>query len=154
MATRRHTRVADRLDCRFARLDRLDSFHSAPRDAPHAWNVKSNNGYSLQNIRTIVNFIVPVLLLQIGRPERRLSNSSDGSACSGYSKATTDSADFLATRAHTAAVIPGKPAANPLQFVRVGPADLGSRAREQLRRAELAKRTEPARIEIQEDWQS
>ncbi|CAH2985735.1 unnamed protein product [Chilo suppressalis] len=86
--------------------------------------------------------------------ERRLSNSSDGSACSGYSKATTDSADFLATRAHTAAVIPGKPAANPLQFVRVGPADLGSRAREQLRRAELAKRTEPARIEIQEDWQS
>ncbi|CAG9793537.1 unnamed protein product [Diatraea saccharalis] len=86
--------------------------------------------------------------------ERRLSNSSDGSACSGYSKATTDSADFLATRAHTAAVIPGKPAANPLQFVRVGPADLGSRAREQLRRAELAKRTEPARIETQEDWQS
>jgi hypothetical protein len=66
---------------------------------------------------------------------------------------TTDSADFLATRAHTAAVIPGKPAANPLQFVRVGPADLGSRAREQLRRAELAKRTEP-RIEIQEEWQS
>ncbi|KAL0868668.1 hypothetical protein ABMA27_008119 [Loxostege sticticalis] len=86
--------------------------------------------------------------------ERRLSNSSDGSACSGYSKTTSDSADFLATRAHTAAVIPGKPAANPLQFVRVGPADLGSRAREQLRRAELAKRTEPSRIEIQEDWQS
>ncbi|XP_030021275.2 LIM domain only protein 7 isoform X3 [Manduca sexta] len=86
--------------------------------------------------------------------ERRLSNSSDGSAGSGYSKATTDSADFLATRPHTAAVLPGKPAANPLQFVRVGPADLGSRAREQLRRAELAKRTEPARIERQEDWQS
>ncbi|XP_053615899.1 LIM domain only protein 7 isoform X2 [Plodia interpunctella] len=87
--------------------------------------------------------------------ERRLSNSSDGSAGSGYSKATTDSADFLATRPHTAAVIPGKPAANPLQFVRVGPADLGSRAREQLRRAELAKRTEPAqRFERQEDWQS
>ncbi|KAJ0172397.1 hypothetical protein K1T71_012370 [Dendrolimus kikuchii] len=86
--------------------------------------------------------------------ERRLSNSSDGSAGSGYSKATSDSADFLATRPHTAAVIPGKPAANPLQFVRVGPADLGSRAREQLRRAELAKRTEPTRIERQEDWQS
>ncbi|CAG4990764.1 unnamed protein product [Parnassius apollo] len=86
--------------------------------------------------------------------ERRLSNSSDGSACSGYSKATTDSADFLATRPHTASVIPGKPAANPLQFVKVGPADLGSKAREQLRRAELAKRTEPARIERQEDWQS
>ncbi|XP_060806056.1 LIM domain only protein 7 isoform X2 [Amyelois transitella] len=87
--------------------------------------------------------------------ERRLSNSSDGSAGSGYSKATTDSADFLATRPHTAAVIPGKPAANPLQFVRVGPADLGSRAREQLRRAELAKKTEPAaRFERQEDWQS
>ncbi|XP_031770444.1 uncharacterized protein LOC113520348 isoform X2 [Galleria mellonella] len=86
--------------------------------------------------------------------ERRLSNSSDGSAGSGYSKATTDSADFLATRPHTAAVIPGKPAANPLQFIRVGPADLGSRAREQLRRAELAKRTEPARFERQEDWQS
>ncbi|XP_026735923.1 LIM domain only protein 7, partial [Trichoplusia ni] len=67
---------------------------------------------------------------------------------------TTDSADFLATRPHTAAVIPGKPAGNPLQFVRVGPADLGSRAREQLRRAELAKRTDPARIERQEDWQS
>ncbi|KAF9819602.1 hypothetical protein SFRURICE_005555 [Spodoptera frugiperda] len=31
---------------------------------------------------------------------------------------TTDSADFLATRPHTAAVIPGKPAGNPLQFVR------------------------------------
>ncbi|CAK1545776.1 unnamed protein product [Leptosia nina] len=86
--------------------------------------------------------------------ERRLSNSSDGSAGSGYSKATSDSADFLATRPHTAAVIPGKPAANPLQFVKVGPADLGTRAREQLRRAELAKRTEPARIERQEDWQS
>ncbi|XP_075984544.1 smallish isoform X2 [Anticarsia gemmatalis] len=86
--------------------------------------------------------------------ERRLSNSSDGSAGSGYSKATTDSADFLATRPHTAAVLPGKPAGNPLQFVRVGPADLGSRAREQLRRAELAKRTDPARIERQEDWQS
>ncbi|XP_072933600.1 uncharacterized protein smash isoform X2 [Epargyreus clarus] len=86
--------------------------------------------------------------------ERRLSNSSDGSAGSGYSKATTDSADFLTTRPHTAAVLPGKPAANPLQFVRVGPADLGSRAREQLRRAELAKRTEPARIERQEEWQS
>ncbi|XP_068619865.1 A-kinase anchor protein 9 isoform X2 [Battus philenor] len=86
--------------------------------------------------------------------ERRLSNSSDGSAGSGYSKTTTDSADFLATRPHTASVIPGKPAANPLQFVKVGPADLGSRAREQLRRAELAKRTEPARIERQEDWQS
>ncbi|KAM3960775.1 smallish isoform 1-T4 [Aphomia sociella] len=86
--------------------------------------------------------------------ERRLSNSSDGSAGSGYSKATTDSADFLATRPHTAAVIPGKPAANPLQFIRVGPADLGSRAREQLRRAELAKRTEPARFERQEEWQS
>ncbi|XP_050354679.1 uncharacterized protein LOC126776307 isoform X3 [Nymphalis io] len=86
--------------------------------------------------------------------ERRLSNSSDGSAGSGYSKATTDSADFLATRPHTAAVIPGKPAANPLQFIKVGPADLGTRAREQLRRAELAKRTEPARIERQEDWQS
>ncbi|CAH2054936.1 unnamed protein product, partial [Iphiclides podalirius] len=86
--------------------------------------------------------------------ERRLSNSSDGSAGSGYSKATTDSADFLATRPHTASVIPGKPAANPLQFIKVGPADLGSKAREQLRRAELAKRTEPARIERQEDWQS
>ncbi|CAK1593648.1 unnamed protein product [Parnassius mnemosyne] len=86
--------------------------------------------------------------------ERRLSNSSDGSACSSYSKTTTDSADFLATRPHTASVIPGKPAANPLQFVKVGPADLGSKAREQLRRAELAKRTEPARIERQEDWQS
>ncbi|XP_049885806.1 LIM domain only protein 7 isoform X2 [Pectinophora gossypiella] len=86
--------------------------------------------------------------------ERRLSNSSDGSAGSGYSKATTDSADFLATRPHTAGVLPGKPAGNPLQFVRVGPADLGSRAREQLRRAELAKRTEPARVERQEDWQS
>ncbi|XP_041983299.1 LIM domain only protein 7 isoform X3 [Aricia agestis] len=86
--------------------------------------------------------------------ERRLSNSSDGSAGSGYSKATTDSADFLATRPHTAAVLPGKPAANPLQFIKVGPADLGTRAREQLRRAELAKRTEPARIERQEDWQS
>ncbi|XP_045503991.1 LIM domain only protein 7 isoform X1 [Colias croceus] len=86
--------------------------------------------------------------------ERRLSNSSDGSAGSGYSKATSDSADFLTTRPHTAAVLPGKPAANPLQFVRVGPADLGSKAREQLRRAELAKRTEPARIERQEDWQS
>ncbi|CAH0730784.1 unnamed protein product, partial [Brenthis ino] len=86
--------------------------------------------------------------------ERRLSNSSDGSAGSGYSKATTDSADFLATRPHTAAVIPGKPAANPLQFIKVGPADLGTRAREQLRRAELAKRTEPARVERQEDWQS
>lgn len=86
--------------------------------------------------------------------ERRLSNSSDGSAGSGYSKATTDSADFLATRPHTAAVLPGKPAGNPLQFVKVGPADLGSRAREQLRRAELAKRTDPARIERQEEWQS
>lgn len=67
---------------------------------------------------------------------------------------TTDSADFLATRPHTAGVIPGKPAANPLQFIKVGPADLGSRAREQLRRAELAKRAEPARRERQEDWQS
>lgn len=67
---------------------------------------------------------------------------------------TTDSADFLATRPHTAAVIPGKPAVNPLQFVRVGPAELGSRARDQLRKAELAKRTEPSRIERQEDWQS
>ncbi|XP_063535745.1 LIM domain only protein 7 isoform X2 [Cydia strobilella] len=86
--------------------------------------------------------------------ERRLSNSSDGSAGSGYSKATTDSADFLTTRPHTAAVLPGKPATNPLQFVRVAPADLGSRAREQLRRAELAKRTEPARVERQEEWQS
>lgn len=73
---------------------------------------------------------------------------------SGYCFQTTDSADFLATRPHTAAVLPGKPAGNPLQFVRVGPADLGSRAREQLRRAELAKRTEPSRIERQEDWQS
>ncbi|XP_059045763.1 uncharacterized protein CG43427-like, partial [Achroia grisella] len=72
-----------------------------------------------------------------------------------YDTHTTDSADFLATRPHTAAVIPGKPAGNPLQFIRVGPADLGSRAREQLRRAELAKRTtEPARFERQEDWQS
>ncbi|CAB3238064.1 unnamed protein product [Arctia plantaginis] len=69
-------------------------------------------------------------------------------------RVTTDSADFLATRPHTAAVLPGKPAGNPLQFVKVGPADLGSRAREQLRRAELAKRTDPARIERQEDWQS
>ncbi|CAF4840743.1 unnamed protein product [Pieris macdunnoughi] len=67
---------------------------------------------------------------------------------------TSDSADFLATRPHTAAVIPGKPAGNPLQFIKVGPADLGTRAREQLRRAELAKRTEPARIERQEEWQS
>nr|XP_034836007.1 LIM domain only protein 7 isoform X3 [Maniola hyperantus] len=86
--------------------------------------------------------------------ERRLSNSSDGSAGSGYSKATSDSADFLTTRPHTAAVLPGKPAGNPLQFVKVGPADLGHKAREQLRRAELAKKTEPARIERQEDWQS
>nr|XP_032522242.1 myosin-2 heavy chain isoform X2 [Danaus plexippus plexippus] len=87
--------------------------------------------------------------------ERRLSNSSDGSGSgSGYSKATSDSADFLATRPHTASVLPGKPAANPLQFVKVGPADLGTKAREQLRRAELAKKTEPARIERQEDWQS
>ncbi|OWR45693.1 hypothetical protein KGM_209024 [Danaus plexippus plexippus] len=67
---------------------------------------------------------------------------------------TSDSADFLATRPHTASVLPGKPAANPLQFVKVGPADLGTKAREQLRRAELAKKTEPARIERQEDWQS
>ncbi|XP_073959635.1 smallish isoform X2 [Choristoneura fumiferana] len=86
--------------------------------------------------------------------ERRLSNSSDGSAGSGYSKATTDSADFLTTRPHTAGVLPGKPATNPLQFVRVAPAELGSRAREQLRRAELAKRTEPARQERPEEWQS
>ncbi|KAI8437865.1 hypothetical protein MSG28_012082 [Choristoneura fumiferana] len=67
---------------------------------------------------------------------------------------TTDSADFLTTRPHTAGVLPGKPATNPLQFVRVAPAELGSRAREQLRRAELAKRTEPARQERPEEWQS
>ncbi|XP_013166050.1 PREDICTED: uncharacterized protein LOC106116687 isoform X1 [Papilio xuthus] len=86
--------------------------------------------------------------------ERRLSNSSDGSAGSGYSKTTTDSADFLAVRPHTASVLPGKPAGNPLQFIKVGPADLGSRAREQLRRAQAAKRVEPAALERQEDWQS
>jgi hypothetical protein len=35
------------------------------------------------------------------------------------SQLSSDSADFLATRPHTAAVIPGKPVVNPLQFVKV-----------------------------------
>lgn len=67
---------------------------------------------------------------------------------------SSDSADFLATRPHTASVLPGRPAGNPLQFIRVGPADLGKSAREQLRKAELAQRTERVRTDHQEEWQS
>ncbi|GBP59234.1 hypothetical protein EVAR_97736_1 [Eumeta japonica] len=67
---------------------------------------------------------------------------------------STDSTDFLATRAHTATVLPGRPAANPLQFIKVGPAELGRSAREQLRRAELAQRAGRAQLNQHEDWQS
>lgn len=113
------------------------SLRPLPPEADPVLEVLDLNGWSIQLYQLSHNLLLSVFLTKI---------------FSFFQ--TTDSADFLATRPHTAAVIPGKPAGNPLQFVRVGPADLGSRAREQLRRAELAKRTDPARIERQEDWQS
>ncbi|XP_046669473.1 uncharacterized protein LOC124360154 isoform X2 [Homalodisca vitripennis] len=51
-------------------------------------------------------------------------------------------------------VATSKPAANPLQFVKVGPCDLSRYAQEQLKKAEEIKKVKPERRDEAEDWQS
>lgn len=47
-----------------------------------------------------------------------------------------------------------KPAANPLQFVKVGPCDLSRFAQEQAKKAEEVKKVNPVKRDEAEDWQS
>ena len=47
-----------------------------------------------------------------------------------------------------------KPAANPLQFIKVGPASLYKSAQEQLQKAEEIKKVTKERDEEEEDWHS
>uniref|UniRef100_A0A1B6FZW0 DUF4757 domain-containing protein n=1 Tax=Cuerna arida TaxID=1464854 RepID=A0A1B6FZW0_9HEMI len=51
-------------------------------------------------------------------------------------------------------VATSKPAANPLQFVKVGPCDLSRYAQEQLKKVEEIKKVKPERRDEAEDWQS
>lgn len=47
-----------------------------------------------------------------------------------------------------------KPAANPLQFIKVGPCDLYRTAQEQLKKVEEVKKVKQERRDEAEDWQS
>lgn len=47
-----------------------------------------------------------------------------------------------------------KPAANPLQFVKVGPCDLSRFAQEQAKKAEEVKKVKPEKRDEAVDWQS
>lgn len=51
-------------------------------------------------------------------------------------------------------VATSKPAANPLQFVKVGPCDLSRHAQEQLKKVEEVKKVKPEKRDEAEDWQS
>jgi len=63
-----------------------------------------------------------------------------------------DGSEFIPTRSAKAGA--PKPAANPLQFIKVGPCDLYKAAQEQIKKVEEIKKVEKTVKEDSEDWQS
>ena len=63
-----------------------------------------------------------------------------------------ENAEYIPTRITKVAA--PKPAANPLQFIKVGPASLYKSAQEQLQKAEEIKKVTKERDEEEEDWHS
>lgn len=59
-----------------------------------------------------------------------------------------------ATRSRMTMPAAPKPAANPLQFIKVGPCDLYRSAQEQLKRAQEVRNNQELKKEEREDWQS
>ena len=63
-----------------------------------------------------------------------------------------ENAEYIPTR--TAKVAAPKPAANPLQFIKVGPASLYKSAQEQLKKVEEIKKVTKEDRDEPADWQS
>ncbi|XP_052119951.1 uncharacterized protein LOC113204576 isoform X8 [Frankliniella occidentalis] len=85
--------------------------------------------------------------------QRRLSTSSDASSSGHNDSHKLDSTmDYIPTR--MTKVSTPKPAANPLQFVKVGPCDLFKSAQETLKKVEEVKKLKREVRDEAEDWQS
>ncbi|KAJ8889849.1 hypothetical protein PR048_009354 [Dryococelus australis] len=85
--------------------------------------------------------------------DRRASTSSDTSDTSTTSRQLSiDSVEVIPTRLST--VTASKPAANPLQFVKVGPCNLFRSAQETLKKVEEVKKIKEEVRNQEEDWQS
>lgn len=67
-------------------------------------------------------------------------------------QSSQENIEYIPTR--TGKVTASKPAANPLQFVKVGPCDLYRSAQEQIRKVEEVKKIKQEKRDEAEDWQS
>ncbi|XP_054270067.1 uncharacterized protein LOC128991302 isoform X2 [Macrosteles quadrilineatus] len=87
---------------------------------------------------------------------RHSSASSDTGSDHGLASPSrhTSQENIAIIPTRTTKVVASKPAANPLQFVKVGPCDLSRYAQEQLKKAEEVKKVKPERRDEAEDWQS
>lgn len=92
----------------------------------------------------------------MSQQRRHSSASSDAGSDHGLASPSRhmsqENIAIIPTR--TTKVVASKPAANPLQFVKVGPCDLSRYAQEQLKKAEEVKKVKPERRDEAEDWQS
>nr|CAD7397661.1 unnamed protein product [Timema cristinae] len=85
--------------------------------------------------------------------DRRASSSSDTSLPdTNLRQLSSESVEHIPTR--TATVSASKPAANPLQFIKVGPANLYKAAQEQIKKVEEVKKLKEEVRNEEEDWQS
>ncbi|XP_066998777.2 calponin homology domain-containing protein DDB_G0272472 isoform X2 [Anabrus simplex] len=86
--------------------------------------------------------------------DRRHSTSSDTSLpdSSHFRQLSQENLEYIPTRMKQ--VTASKPAANPLQFVKVGPCGLYRSAQEQLKKVEEVKKMKQQVKEEAEDWQS
>ncbi|GLH05827.1 Uncharacterized protein CG43427 [Gryllus bimaculatus] len=79
-------------------------------------------------------------------------NSRTQSFSRGHQQYSNENIEYLPAR--LAKVTTSKPAANPLQFVKVGPCDLYRSAQEQIRKVEQVKKMKAEVRDEAEDWQS
>uniref|UniRef100_A0A1B6E150 DUF4757 domain-containing protein n=2 Tax=Clastoptera arizonana TaxID=38151 RepID=A0A1B6E150_9HEMI len=93
---------------------------------------------------------------QPGVMQRRHSSASSSDAASdhGMNSGHTSQENVSLIPTRTTKVITSKPAANPLQFIKVGPCDLYRTAQEQLKKVEEVKKVKQERRDEAEDWQS
>ncbi|GAB0088853.1 hypothetical protein DMENIID0001_033170 [Sergentomyia squamirostris] len=91
-----------------------------------------------------------------GIREQKLSitdgENNKGPSAKRGSVSSYDPIDYV-QRARTTRAAPPKPAANPMQFVKIKPCNLYQSAQEQLKRAEEVKKVKEVKKEDAEDWQ-
>lgn len=85
--------------------------------------------------------------------ERRSSFGSKESI-DGQRRNSKDNTEYVPTRCRITKPIPPKPAANPMQFVKIGPCELYRKAQEQLKKVEEVKAVRPEIRDEAEDWQA